>query len=367
MPDSKKEKLDVLRVTIDTLDTQILDLLNKRAEASLSVGAVKAGSADQIFKPFREQEVLKGLSDLNPGPLPEEHLEGIYREIISSSRRLQRPERVVYLGPEGTFSYFAGLEHMGRQADLVPKNNFEDIFVAVSKGEADLGIIPLENSLKGTVGQNVDLFMRYPVYIQDEVYSRISHGLITKGSGLDKIKTVYSHSKAIEQCAGWLRTNLPNATLQSVDSTAKAAEMVADGDDSCAALGNIKLANIFGLHVVAEAIEDLPDNWTRFLIIGPKPGIEGKRDKTTILFTTPDKPGALVGVLGVLSGKSINMTKLESRPFLGEKWKYMFFVDLQGDLSTEEYESIIDELKERCLTFRILGSYPSGSQGGSKF
>ncbi|SDL32624.1 chorismate mutase [Maridesulfovibrio ferrireducens] len=367
MSESSNNKLDHLREEIDTLDGDILELLNKRAAASLSVGKLKAGSADQIFKPFREQEVLRGLTERNSGPLPSEHLEGIYREIISSSRRLQRPERVVYLGPEGTFSYFAGLEHMGRQADLVPKNNFEDIFVAVSKGEADLGIIPLENSLKGTVGQNVDLFMRYPVFIQDEVYSRISHGLISKGAGLDQIKTVYSHSKALEQCAGWLRVNLPGALLQPVDSTAKAAEIVAESDEPCAALGNIKLANIFGLNVVAEAIEDLPDNWTRFLIIGPKPGQEGKRDKTTILFTTPDRPGALVSVLSVLSGKDINMTKLESRPFLGEKWKYMFFVDLQGDLGTEAYESIIDELKDRCLTFKILGSYPGGSQHGSKF
>lgn len=366
MPESSEKNLNHLREEIDILDGEILELLNKRAAASLSVGKLKAGSADQIFKPFREQEVLRGLTARNPGPLPSEHLEGIYREIISSSRRLQRPERVVYLGPEGTFSYFAGLEHMGRQADLVPKNNFEDIFVAVSKGEADLGIIPLENSLAGTVGQNVDLFMRYPVYIQDELYSRISHSLITKGAGLDQIKIVYSHIKVLEQCAGWLRNNLPDVKLEAVDSTAKAASIVAEGDDSCAALGNIKLANIFGLHVVSEAVEDFPDNWTRFLIIGPKPGIEGRRDKTTILFTTPDQPGALVGVLNVLSGKDINMTKLESRPFLGEKWKYMFFVDLQGNLSTDEYESIIDELRSRCLTFKILGSYPSGSQNGSR-
>lgn len=367
MSESSKSNLGNLREEIDSLDSDILELLNKRAAASLAVGAIKAGSSDQIFKPFREQEVLRGLTGRNPGPLPGEHLEAIYREIISSSRRLQRPERVVYLGPEGTFSYFAGLQHMGRQADLIPKNNFEDIFVAVSKGEADLGIIPLENSLKGTVGQNVDLFMRYPVYIQAELYHRISHGLISKGAGLDDIKTVYSHSKALEQCAGWLRANLSGAKLVSVDSTAQAAEMVLNSDEPIAAVGHVKLANIFGLHVVAEAIEDQPDNWTRFLIIGPNPSKEGKRDKTTILFTTPDRPGALVSVLNELSGKDINMTKLESRPFLGEKWKYMFFVDLQGDLGTEEHESLIEDLKSRCLTFKILGSYPGGLQDGSKF
>ncbi len=361
----KQKNMSTIRDEIDSLDSEILKLLNLRAAASICVGEIKAGSSDQIFKPFREQEVMSGLIGRNPGPLPAEHLEAIYREIISSSRRLQRPERVVYLGPVGTFSYFAGLEYLGRQADLLPRNNFEDIFVAVSKGEADLGIIPLENSLKGTVGQNVDLFMRYPVFIQAEVYSRISHGLMGKSSCLSDIARVYSHSKALEQCAGWLRANLPGAELVPVDSTAKAAEMVAESDENVAAVGNIKLANLFGLNTMAESIEDLPDNWTRFLIIGAKPGKEGKRDKTSLLFTTPDRPGALVSVLNVLSGKDINMTKLESRPFLGEKWKYMFFVDLQGDLGAEEHESLINELKARCLTMRFLGSYPAGSQGNS--
>jgi chorismate mutase/prephenate dehydratase len=361
----KQKDMSSIREKIDSLDTEILKLLNQRASASICVGEIKAGSSEQIFKPFREKEVLTGLIDRNSGPLPAEHLEAIYREIISSSRRLQRPERVVYLGPEGTFSYFAGLEYLGRQAELQPRNNFEDIFVSVSKGESDLGIVPLENSLKGTVGQNVDLFMRYPVFIQAEVYSRISHGIMGQTADLSKIKYVYSHSKALEQCSGWLRSNLPKAEHISVDSTAKAAEMVSQGEDNCAAVGNVKLANIFGLNILAEAIEDMPDNWTRFLIIGAKPGKEGKRDKTSLLFTTPDRPGALVSVLNVLSGKDINMTKLESRPFLGEKWKYMFFVDLQGDLGAEKQKSLIDDLKDRCLTMRFLGSYPAGAQGSN--
>lgn len=361
----KHKSMSSIREEIDSLDTEILKLLNLRASASICVGEIKAGSSEQIFKPFREKEVMLGLINRNSGPLPSEHLEAIYREIISSSRRLQRPERVVYLGPEGTFSYFAGLEYLGRQADLMPRNNFEDIFVSVSKGESDLGIVPLENSLKGTVGQSVDLFMRYPVFIQAEIYSRISHGIMSKTSDLSEITCVYSHSKALEQCSSWLRANLPEVKIVPVDSTAKAAEMVANSDEKIAAVGNIKLANLFGLNIMAEAIEDLPDNWTRFLIIGAKPSKEDKRDKTSLLFTTPDRPGALVGVLNVLSGKDINMTKLESRPFLGEKWKYMFFVDLQGDLGAEQHESLLNELKDRCLTMRFLGSYPAGSQNNT--
>lgn len=357
-----KNKLKGLREEIDRLDLDILSLLNKRAEISLSVGKQKAGSSDQVFKPFREKEVLGNLVSHNPGPLPEKHLRTIYREILSSSRRLQRPERVVYLGPEGTFSYFAAIEHLGQSANLDPKNSFEEIFRAVADGDAELGIIPLENSIQGTVGQNVDLFMQYPVYIQAEVYSRISHALMGKMDSIEQVNKIYSHPKALEQCTAWLNSNLPGCPQNSMSSTASAAELVAETNIGGAVVGNVKLARIFGLNVLREHLEDLPDNWTRFLVIGPHQSTEGNRDKTSILFTTPDKPGALATVLNTLAGSGINMTKLESRPFRGEKWKYVFFTDLECDLNKAEYENLLNMLRENCHTLRILGSYPSGSR-----
>ncbi|XPV75467.1 MAG: prephenate dehydratase [Desulfovibrio sp.] len=363
MSNKKKTPTDLtdLRSHIDNIDRQMLELLNRRAEISISVGKTKADNNEElIFKPFREKELLEKLANLNIGPLPESHLRAIYTEILSSSRRLQRPERVVYLGPEGTFSYFAALENLGHSAELMPKNNFEEIFRAVHEGEAELGLIPLENSLQGTVGQNLDMFRHYPVYIQAEVYYRISHGLLSKEKTIGAIKRVYSHSKAIDQCGNWLRTNLPYCERIPAASTASAVRRVSEKPEGAAAIGNTKLADMYDMNILADRLEDAPDNWTRFLVIGRSPAKEGISDKTSLLFTTPDKPGALADVLNTLAVNGINMTKLESRPAVGEKWKYVFFADLECNLAGEGHEEVITQLAKICNTFRILGSYPAG-------
>ncbi len=353
--------LSDLRESIDDIDQHILDLLNQRAEISLEVGRRKQGSAEPIFKPTREKFVMTRLQVLNPGPLPDRHLYAIYREIMSSSRRLQRPERVVYLGPEGTFSYFAGIEFMGHSAELNPKAHFEDIFRSVTDGQAELGIIPLENSLEGTVGQSVDLFFRYPAYIQAEIYMRISLALMTKCTNLSQVKRVYSHSQPLGQCSDWLLNNVAQAERIPVASTAAAARMAQD-DKEAAVVGHARLAEMFGLGVMSEHIEKLPDNWTRFLVIAPRPSSEEGRDKSSILFTTPDRPGALANILKLFADSEVNMSKLESRPFREEKWKYVFFADLECDLSLEQYQPLLAELKNQCHTLRMLGSYPAGPQ-----
>lgn len=353
--------LSDLRERIDNLDERILDLLNQRADISLEVGRRKQNLAEPIFKPTREKMVMTRLQVLNPGPLPDRHLYAIYREIMSSSRRLQRPERVVYLGPEGTFSYFAGIEFMGHSAELNPKPHFEDIFRAVTDGQAELGIIPLENSLEGTVGQSVDLFFRYPAYVQAEVYMRISHSLMSAGGDLSAIKRVHSHSQPLGQCSDWLQKNLPGAERMPASSTAAAARLAAD-DTASAVVGHNRLAEMFGLKVLAEHVEDLPDNWTRFLVIGPRPSSELQRDKTSILFTTPDRPGALAGILKLFADSGVNMSKLESRPFREEKWKYVFFADLECDLTMDDFKPLVTALRDYCHTLRILGSYPAGPQ-----
>jgi chorismate mutase / prephenate dehydratase len=352
--------LAALRLEIDRLDNGIVELLNRRAAISIGVGRAKKDSPDTVFKPFREREVLDRLAKLNPGPLPETHLHAIYREIMSSSRRLQRPERVVYLGPEGTFSYFAGLEYMGRSAELTPKANFEEIFRAVADGEAELGVIPLENSLQGTVGQVVDLFMLFPVYVQAELFCRITHCLMGKAQSQAEVKEVHSHPQPLDQCSGWLKDNLPGRTLVPESSTAAAAKIAAERGSDIATIGHVSLAERYGLNILAAHIEDLPDNWTRFLVIGPRVSEGGNRDKTSLLFTVPDKPGALACVLDTFAGRAINITKLESRPLRGEKWKYVFFTDLECDLSRMEYDSFLADLREKCHTLRILGSYPNG-------
>lgn len=351
--------LDGVREAIDTVDRDILALLNRRAGLSLEVGRLKAGSDEPVFKPFREKEVLEALSRENPGPLPDEHLRAIYREIMSSSRRLQRTQKVAYLGPEGTFSYFAAVSYLGKSADFEARRTIDEVFEAVSLRDAELGVIPLENSLQGTVGQSLDLFLRHEVFIQAELYCKISHALLSKGEDMSRIEEVYSHPQPLAQCGGWLKAHLPMARIVPTDSTAAAARRVIY-NPKAAAIGHVKLSEMLGLNVLASRIEDLPDNWTRFLVIGPAETKAGNRDKTSILFNLPDKPGALSAVLGRLAGEGINLTKLESRPLRGEKWKYVFFADLQCDLGREEFARMLSELRAELHSLRILGSYPAG-------
>jgi chorismate mutase / prephenate dehydratase len=352
-------RLSQIRGEIDSLDRSLLELLNRRAALSLEVGRIKEDARECVFKPFREKEVLGRLLEANPGPLPREHLRDIYREILSSSRRLQQPQRVVYLGPEGTFTYFAGIQYLGHSAEFVPQKSLREVFQSVASGEAELGVIPLENSLQGSVGQSLDMFLRFDVHIQAEIFCKISHCLLSREALIDGIRIVYSHPQALEQCSGWLRSNLPESTIVPVESTAAAAGRVAD-EPGTAAVGHWKAGEMLGLNVLARSIEDLPDNWTRFMVIGATPQSGGSQDKTSLLFTLPDRAGALVSVLQILARRGINMKKLESRPLRAEKWKYVFFVDVECDLSLKEHQELLSELAQNCHTLRNLGSYPSG-------
>jgi chorismate mutase / prephenate dehydratase len=354
------QRLTEIRTQIDSLDEQLLGLLNKRASLSREVGQLKSDSLDIVFKPFREKEVLSRLNALSPGILPEDHLRAIYREILSSSRRLQQPQTVAYLGPEGTFTHLAGLEYLGRSMDFTPCPTLHDVFLTVASRKADLGVIPLENSLQGSVGQSLDLFLQYNVYIHAELFSRISHALLATNADLASVRTVYSHPQALAQCSGWLRTNVPQAVVVPTESTAAAAAQAEREGDGFAAIGHPRLVERYGLKAVALDIQDLPDNWTRFLVIGPTPTVGSSRDKTSLLFTTPDRPGALAAILNLLADQGLNLTKLESRPLKGEKWKYVFFMDVECDLSQEQYENTMNNLTSLCHTMRVLGSYPTG-------
>jgi len=357
--ENRDQELLRIREGISGVDQKLLELLNQRAELSLRVGEIKSDSSESVFKPFREKDVLNSILEKNPGPIPNEHLQAIYREILSSSRSLQKPQNVVYLGPEGTFSYFAGLHYLGHAAEFRPKSDLEDIFQAVRKEHADLGIIPLENSLQGTVGQSLDLFLKFDVHIQAEVFCRITHSLLSTTNKLEDIQVVYSHPQALQQCTSWLRANLPNAGIVPVESTAAAANRV-QREENEAAIAHPALGENLGLTVLQQGIEDLPENWTRFLIIGPTPPPPGNRDKTSLVFTLPDKPGSLANVLNPLAREGVNMKKLESRPLRSEKWKYVFFTDVECDLSREEYAQLMQSLADTCHSLRILGSYPNG-------
>lgn len=351
--------LDQVRIEINQVDAELVQLLNKRARLSIAVGQLKDSGRESVFKPFREKDVLDRILEVNPGPLPAEHLQAIYREILSSSRSLQRPQRVVYLGPEGTFSYYAGLHYLGQASSFTPCPGLEEVFRSVRTRQAELGIIPLENSLQGSVGQSLDLFLRFEVYIQAEIFCRISHSLLSSAENLSDIQVVYSHPQALQQCTTWLNSHIPQARIVPMPSTAAGAKRV-QTEPGAAAIAHPGLARSLGLKVLRTGIEDLPENWTRFLIIGPDHPPLGNRDKTSLVFTLPDRPGSLATVLNLLAREGVNMKKLESRPSRGERWQYVFFADVECDLSGQEYAQLMQDLERACHSLRILGSYPNG-------
>lgn len=364
-------RLQAIRADIDAVDQELLRLFNRRASLSREVGEIKAHNTDIIFQPLRERDLLDKLSLANPGALPDEHLRAIWREILSSSRALQRPQNVAYLGPEGTFSYFAGVEYLGRSAKFQPCKDITQIFEEVMNGHCELGVVPLENSLQGTVGVSFDLFLKYEAVIEAELYSRISHCLLSNEQSMAAISKVYSHPQPLAQCGTWLRAHLPNASLIPVESTAAAARLAAT-EPSTAAIGNCRLAALSGIDILARSIEDEPGNWTRFVIIaprkgggvkpGPQPGENKGGDKSSLLFTLLDRPGTLATVLELLAKNHVNMRKLESRPLRGQPWRYVFFADVESDLTNPKYNQLLEDLAQNCTSFRILGCYPMGPQ-----
>lgn len=364
-----KEELDMLRRDIDAVDDALLDLLRKRATLSRRVGENKRakGSSGPVYRPEREQAIIDrliaGEDPRDPTGLPAAHIKRIWREIFSSSRELQQPTRVAFLGPEGTFSHMAAQECLGHSFQPCPQENFHAVFRAVHDGRCDVGIIPLENTLHGTVGQNFDLFAGHAVHIIGEHYSRISHCLMSRETRRESIRRVCSHPQPLGQCAGWLRVHLAGVPLSSEDSTAAAAKRARE-EAGTAAIGHPDLADQWGLHILASAIEDSPGNWTRFVLIAPGGKPESGRDasgdgfKTSLLITLPHHPGSLARVLALLADGGINMSKLESRPMRDVPWQYVFFVDACGDLLRSEHAGVMAALKESCQSIRVLGVYP---------
>lgn len=355
----QSEALQGLRLQIDAVDRELLALLNRRASLSLEVGRVKANTSGPVFRPQRERQILDNLASENSGPLPEEHLRSIWHEIFASSRTLQRPVSVAHLGPEGTNSYFAAVDLLGNLMDYRPCKNFREAFAAVHGGECALGVIPLENVLQGSVGQCFDLFMEYDVYIQTESVARIQHTLLSVESSPEAITVVYSHPQALAQCQRWLRQHLPEASLMACDSTAAAARR-AVSEPGSAAIGHKSLSTMLGLPILAYNLEDEPTNQTRFVVIGPKPTDTSAANKTSVLFTLPDKPGSLAGILDLLFKAGVNLRKLESRPLRSQSWKYAFFADLETNLLKPELSGVLAELRNTCHSFRLLGCYTAG-------
>ena len=355
--------LPELRVQIDAVDAQLLERLSRRAQLSLAVGQAKAKAGNaRVYDPVREAQLLARLAERNPGPLAASHIEAIWREIMSASRALQKPSSVAYLGPEGTFSHFAAAGALGSSSHFVPCRDFDEIFHKVGTGECEMGFIPLENSIHGTITQSFDLFARHQVRITAEFYSRIANSLLSREDDLAKVHTVYSHAQPLGQCADWLRAHLPQVHLVSVESTAAAAQRAAQ-EEGAASIGHKSMAAKLGMHLLAENIQDDTANWTRFVLIEAGEGKRGaapQNAKSSLLFTVANKAGSLSAVLDVFSKHGVNMTKLESRPMKGACWNYVFFADVECDIDAAEYAPLLTELEDHCTSVRVLGAYAAG-------
>lgn len=346
-----------IRKRIDSIDSQLVEMINERAECALEIGRIKNKGEKSIFAPEREKQVLSAVLKKNKGPLSDKTLSAIFREVISACRALEKPITVAYLGPAGSYSHIASILKFGESSDFIPTNTIPDVFNAVERKEANYGVVPIENSTEGVINHTLDMFLLSDLRICAEIYAPISHNLLSSGTDISQIKRVYSIGTAIAQCRNWLATHLPGVEILEVSSTAKGAKMC-EGYPTSAAVASSLAAKEYGLNSIAEGIEDNPHNKTRFLVIGySKPEPSG-RDKTSVAFSVPHRAGSLYHALTVFDSEGINLTMIESRPTKQMPWEYIFFVDFQGHEKNDATQRALDKLSEMALFTRVMGSYP---------
>ncbi|MFS8609871.1 MAG: prephenate dehydratase, partial [Gammaproteobacteria bacterium] len=355
--------LAAIRESIDRIDERIHELLNERARLAQLVGASKRSARDMspvdFYRPEREAQVLRKVIERNKGPLRNEEVVRLFREIMSACLAQQEPLKVAFLGPEGTFSQQAVFKHFGHSVRALPLPSIGDVFEEVQAGNADFGVVPVENSTEGTVNNTLDMFISSPLKICGEIELRIQQHLMGRMHGLEKIVRVCSHQQSLAQCRHWLDEHLPHVERIAVSSNAEAARRARD-EKGTAAIAGQAAAEVYGLNIIVSEIEDTPDNTTRFLVIGRKLFAPSGKDKTTLLISAGDTqaPGALYRLLEPLARNNISMTRIESRPSRRRKWDYLFFIDVVGHAEELPLKHALEELKKRSSLFRILGSYP---------
>ncbi len=343
-----------LRNQIDSLDEEILARLAQRAQCAQRIGVIKQGN---LYRPEREAQVLRRLADANPGPLPDEAVQKVFREIMSACLALEQPLKVAYLGPAGTFSESAARKHFGSAPNFVPTASIDEVFRAVEAGNADYGVVPVENSTEGAVGGTLDLLLANPLKICGEVKLRIHQHLLSRAEGIGAAKRLYSHAQSLAQCHEWLNRNLASLPRVPVASNAEAARLAAEDPESCAIAGEAA-AELYGLNRLASNIEDDPNNSTRFLVIAHHDAGPSGQDKTSIVFSAPNRPGAMHNLLEPLARHGVDMTKLQSRPARGGLWEYVFYVDFKGHQQDAQVAGALAELNQCAAFVKVLGSYP---------
>ncbi len=346
-----------LRAQIDAISLDLIRLLNERARLCVEVGRLKHSDGMPIYQPGRVREVIDRMLAQNTGPLTSEHVRSIFTEIISACMALEQELRVAYLGPEHTYSHQAAIRQFGSSAMFVPEPSFAEVFQALENGRADLGVVPIENSTEGSVTLTLDLLIDTPLAIVGEILLPIRHALLSREGDRGAIRRIVSHQQSLAQCRSYIAANYPGCELEAVASNALAAKLAA-ADIACAAIASVDAADAYGLKVIAENIQDLAWNTTRFLVISKHPVGRSGADKTTAVFAVPHKVGALHEVLGVFAGNAVNVSKIESRPMRSRPWEYLFVVDVAGHREDPKLKRALGALARKTLFLKVLGSYP---------
>lgn len=349
-----------VRAHIDGIDRQIQSLIADRAAYALQVGKAKGklAAAVDYYRPEREAQVLRMVVDRNQGPLSDEVLVHVFREIMSACLAQQEPLKIGFLGPEGTFSQQAVMKHFGRSAHGLPLASIEEVFQEVENGNADFGVVPVENSGQGTIQVTLDMFLTSNLKICGEVELRVHQYLLSRTGRIEDIERIYSHPQSFAQTSSWLRSNLPKAEKIPVSSNAEGARRARNSDDAAAIAGE-SAGHVYGLKkVIMASIEDDADNTTRFLVIGRQIFPSSGHDRTSVLVFIRDQPGALFNVLSPFARHGISMNRIESRPSHHAKWEYGFFIDLAGHVEDESMKKALAELEAHSAQIKVLGSYP---------
>lgn len=357
---SSDDELQKLRKKIDELDEKIQDLVSQRAQCALDIGKFKQDSDNTIvYRPEREASILEKVKQRNKGPIPDQAIQALFKEVMSICRSLEQKIKVAYLGPEGTYSQAAVYKQFGHAVNAVALVAIDEVFREVESGNCDYGLVPVENSSEGVVNHTLDMFIQSSLQICGEVELRIHHHLLSKADNMGKIKRVYSHQQSFAQCREWLNANLKSIELVSSGSNGEAARLASE-DNNAAAIAGEQAGTLYGLTSLVKNIEDDPNNTTRFLVIGRQSPAASGKDKTSLLLSTRNLPGALYELLRPLADCGVSMSKIESRPSRKGAWDYVFFVDVEGHQDDQKLHQALDKLKLESALFKILGSYPRG-------
>jgi chorismate mutase/prephenate dehydratase len=349
------EDIKKFRERIDAIDQELLRLVSERATVAHAIGKLKTDGV--VYRPEREAQVLRGIAERNPGPLPAKAVTHLFTEIISACRALEDAFSVAGLGPRGTFSEEAVIKHFGGQTPVVLCNSIDEVFRSVESGTVGYGVVPVENSTEGAVGRTLDLLLSTPLGICGEVLLQVRQNLMSRAAAPGDVKRLYSHAQSLAQCNRWLNQNLPGVERVPVSSNAEAARLAAE-DASAAAIAGRTAADLYGLTILAAGIEDDPNNTTRFAVVSQQQVPRSGKDKTSLVMSSRNVPGAMHELLTPLANHGVSMSRLESRPSRTGLWEYVFFVDLDGHQSDDNVARALAQMREKAAFLKVLGSYP---------